>query len=106
MLFATILRQLVDKEVHVELKSGMHLSGTLAASDQFANLLIRNPAVHSDRSLFAHTVGGRDAFIRGSAVQLIYQTTATEPALSLSVLANESRRRWASTHQGPSATSV
>lgn len=68
MLFFSFFKTLVDKEVAVEMKNGIVLTGTLHSVDQYLNIKLTNIAVvDSDR--YPQLAALKNCFIRGSVVR-------------------------------------
>eukprot|EP00669_Euglena_mutabilis_P001539 TRINITY_DN11987_c0_g1_i1.p2 TRINITY_DN11987_c0_g1~~TRINITY_DN11987_c0_g1_i1.p2 ORF type:complete len:114 (+),score=48.71 TRINITY_DN11987_c0_g1_i1:32-343(+) len=69
MLFYSFFKTLINKEVVVELKNDVMISGTLTAVDQFLNLKLEGVAVNEDKC--PHLASVRNCFIRGSTVRYV-----------------------------------
>lgn len=70
MLFHSYFKTLVGKEVTVDLKNGLAITGTLHSVDQYLNIKLLNIHV-SDEEKYPHLASVRNCFIRGSVVRYI-----------------------------------
>eukprot|EP00741_Cyanophora_paradoxa_P003037 tig00000663_g2949.t1 len=70
MLFYSIFKTLVGKEVIVELKNDLAIRGTLHSVDQFLNLKLDNIKV-LDEIKHPHMMSVKNCFIRGSVVRYV-----------------------------------
>eukprot|EP00906_Rhabdomonas_costata_P024556 RCo035273 len=75
MLFYSFFKTLVNKDVVVELKNDIMISGTLAGVDQFLNLKLENIVVNEEKCPQLASV--KSCFVRGSVVRYV-QLPATE----------------------------
>mmetsp|Transcript_21626 Transcript_21626/g.24817 ORF Transcript_21626/g.24817 Transcript_21626/m.24817 type:complete len:107 (+) Transcript_21626:243-563(+) len=76
MLFYSFFKTLVGKEVAVELKNDVVLTGTLHSVDQYLNVKLSNVSV-VDKEKYPQLLTLRNCFIRGSVVRYI-QIPASE----------------------------
>ncbi|KAG5175218.1 Sm-like protein LSm2 [Tribonema minus] len=76
MLFYSFFKTLVGKEVAVELKNDVSLTGTLHSVDQYLNVKLTGVKV-VDEERFPQLGALKGCFIRGSAVRYI-QIPASE----------------------------
>lgn len=70
MLFYSFFKTLVGKELTVELKNDLSITGTLHSVDQYLNIKLNNIKV-SDGRKYPHMMAVRNCFIRGSVVRYI-----------------------------------
>ncbi|CAI9288621.1 unnamed protein product [Lactuca saligna] len=70
MLFFSYFKDLVGKEVTVELKNDLAIRGTLHSVDQYLNIKLENTRV-VDQEKFPHMLSVRNCFIRGSVVRYV-----------------------------------
>ena len=68
MLFFSFFKTLVGKEVAVELKNDIVLTGILLSVDQYLNIKLSNVAV-VDVDKYPQLVSIKNCFIRGSVVR-------------------------------------
>mmetsp|Transcript_35869 Transcript_35869/g.90019 ORF Transcript_35869/g.90019 Transcript_35869/m.90019 type:complete len:97 (-) Transcript_35869:2653-2943(-) len=68
MLFYSLFKSLVGKEIVVELKNDLRIRGTLHSVDQFMNLKLKEIRVE-DEEKHPHMISVRHCFIRGSVVR-------------------------------------
>jgi small nuclear ribonucleoprotein (snRNP)-like protein len=69
-LFYSFFKTLVGKEVAVELKNDVVLTGTLHSVDQYLNVKLTNVSV-VDSNRYPQLVALQNCFIRGSVVRYI-----------------------------------
>ncbi|KAB5563712.1 hypothetical protein DKX38_003766 [Salix brachista] len=69
-LFFSYFKDLVGKEVTVELKNDLALRGTLHSVDQYLNIKLENTRV-VDQDKYPHMLSVRNCFIRGSVVRYV-----------------------------------
>ena len=69
-LFYSYFKTLVGKNVTVELKNDLAISGTLVSVDQYLNIKLENTAV-VDEERYPHMKSVRNCFIRGSVVRYV-----------------------------------
>ena len=70
MIFFTVFKTLIDKEIAVELKNDVALTGTLHSVDQYLNIKLNDvTVVEADR--FPQLVSMKNVFIRGSVVRYV-----------------------------------
>ena len=69
-LFYSDFKTLVGKNVTVELKNDLAISGTLVSVDQYLNIKLENTAV-VDEERYPHMKSVRNCFIRGSVVRYV-----------------------------------
>eukprot|EP01086_Lenisia_limosa_P013353 TRINITY_DN4240_c0_g1_i1.p1 TRINITY_DN4240_c0_g1~~TRINITY_DN4240_c0_g1_i1.p1 ORF type:complete len:102 (+),score=31.93 TRINITY_DN4240_c0_g1_i1:125-430(+) len=74
MLFFSFFKTLVGKEVTVELKNDLQMSGTLHSVDQYLNCKLENIRVVNDSEKFptCHLMSVKNIFVRGSVVRYIH----------------------------------
>eukprot|EP00891_Asterochloris_glomerata_P007685 jgi/Astpho2/7685/e_gw1.00115.153.1_t len=70
MLFYSYFKTLVGKEVTIELKNDLQISGTLHSVDQYLNIKLHNTKVLEDQK-YPHLKSVKNCFIRGSVVRYI-----------------------------------
>ncbi|KAK9811311.1 hypothetical protein WJX72_001578 [[Myrmecia] bisecta] len=70
MLFYSYFKTLVGKEVTVELKNDLAISGTLHSVDQYLNIKLHNTRVINEQK-YPHMLSVRNCFIRGSVVRYV-----------------------------------
>ena len=75
MLFYSFFKTLINKDVVVELKNDVMISGTLSAVDQFLNLKLENVVVEEEKC--PHLASVRNCFVRGSTIRYV-QLPATD----------------------------
>ncbi|KAL4588204.1 hypothetical protein LXL04_001086 [Taraxacum kok-saghyz] len=69
-LFFSYFKDLVGREVTVELKNDLAIRGTLHSVDQYLNIKLENTRV-VDQEKFPHMLSVRNCFIRGSVVRYV-----------------------------------
>ena len=70
MLFYSFFKTLVGKEIAVELKNDVVLTGTLHSVDQYLNVKLNNVQV-VDKQKYPQLLSLKNCFIRGSVVRYI-----------------------------------
>ncbi|KAI3742730.1 hypothetical protein L1987_60424 [Smallanthus sonchifolius] len=70
MLFFSYFKDLVGREVTVELKNDLAIRGTLHSVDQYLTIKLENTRV-VDQDKFPHMLSVRNCFIRGSVVRYV-----------------------------------
>ncbi|KAJ8549076.1 hypothetical protein K7X08_032783 [Anisodus acutangulus] len=70
MLFFSYFKDLVGREVTVELKNDLAIRGTLHSVDQYLNIKLENTRV-VDEDKYPHMRSVRNCFIRGSVVRYV-----------------------------------
>ncbi|GLU07505.1 hypothetical protein SLE2022_244610 [Rubroshorea leprosula] len=70
MLFFSYFKDLVGREVTVELKNDLAIRGTLHSVDQYLNIKLENTRV-VDQDKYPHMLSVRNCFIRGSVVRYV-----------------------------------
>lgn len=70
MLFYSYFKTLVGKEVTVELKNDLAITGTLHSVDQYLNIKLNNIRVVNEQK-YPHMLSVRNCFIRGSVVRYV-----------------------------------
>ena len=70
MVFYSYFKTLVGKEVTVELKNDMEVSGVLHSADQYMNIKLNEVRV-ADPARFPHMASVKNCFIRGSVVRYV-----------------------------------
>lgn len=88
MLFFSIFKTLVGKEVTVELKNDLEITGTLQSVDQYLNIKLGNTKVVNEDK-YPHMISVRNCFIRGSVVRYV-QLPPT--SVDLEILHDSTRR--------------
>mmetsp|Transcript_27533 Transcript_27533/g.70117 ORF Transcript_27533/g.70117 Transcript_27533/m.70117 type:complete len:94 (-) Transcript_27533:331-612(-) len=88
MLFYSYFKTLVGKEVTVELKNDLAITGVLHSVDQFLNIKLTNTRVVNEAK-YPHMMSVRTCFIRGSVVRYI-QLPAN--AVDVEILHDATRR--------------
>ena len=71
MLFLQLFRSLEGKEVVVEMRNDLIISGILSSADQFYNFKLKNVKVIQDPFGFYPLYIIDDIFIRGSSIRYI-----------------------------------
>uniref|UniRef100_A0A0K0F3R2 U6 snRNA-associated Sm-like protein LSm2 n=2 Tax=Strongyloides TaxID=6247 RepID=A0A0K0F3R2_STRVS len=70
MLFYSFFKSLVGREIVVELKNDISMSGVLQSVDQYLNVKLDQVQV-LDPERFPHLITAKNCFIRGSTVRYI-----------------------------------
>ncbi|KAK8711570.1 hypothetical protein V6N13_146848 [Hibiscus sabdariffa] len=70
VLFFSYFKDLVGREVTVELKNDLAIRGTLHSVDQYLNIKLENTRV-VDQDKYPHMLSVRNCFIRGSVVRYV-----------------------------------
>uniref|UniRef100_A0AC35TGG3 Sm domain-containing protein n=1 Tax=Rhabditophanes sp. KR3021 TaxID=114890 RepID=A0AC35TGG3_9BILA len=70
MLFFSFFKSLVGRDIIVELKNDLMLSGTLQSVDQYLNVKLDKIEV-LDQERFPHLIATKNCFIRGSTIRYI-----------------------------------
>merc|ERR1712048_135373 len=70
MLFYSFFKSLVGKEVIVELKNDLSISGVLDSVDQFLNIKLTDISV-TDPERYPHMLSVKNCFLRGSVVRYV-----------------------------------
>jgi len=70
MLFYSFFKTLVGKEIAVELKNDVILTGTLHSVDQYLNMKLLTVSV-VDSSKYPQLLSMKNCFVRGSVVRYI-----------------------------------
>mmetsp|Transcript_28809 Transcript_28809/g.92954 ORF Transcript_28809/g.92954 Transcript_28809/m.92954 type:complete len:98 (-) Transcript_28809:87-380(-) len=70
MLFYSVFKRLIGKEIVVELKNDLALKGTLHSVDQYLNFKLLDVQV-IDEERFPHMASVKNCFIRGSVVRYV-----------------------------------
>ncbi|PPD70355.1 hypothetical protein GOBAR_DD32771 [Gossypium barbadense] len=70
LLFFSYFKDLVGREVTVELKNDLAIRGTLHSVDQYLNIKLENTRV-VDQDKYPHMLSVRNCFIRGSVVRYV-----------------------------------
>ena len=70
MLFLSFFKTVAGKEVTVELKNDLCVTGILHSVDQYLNIKLNDTRVE-DEARFPHMSAVRNCFIRGSVVRYI-----------------------------------
>mmetsp|Transcript_7144 Transcript_7144/g.31418 ORF Transcript_7144/g.31418 Transcript_7144/m.31418 type:complete len:88 (-) Transcript_7144:7082-7345(-) len=87
MLFYSYFKTLVGKEVTVELKNDIAISGVLVSVDQYLNIkLMKTKVVEEER--YPHMSSVRNCFIRGSVVSYLSNVERLQPLCTCRSLFN------------------
>jgi len=70
MLFYSFFKSLVGKEVIIELKNDLSISGVLDSVDQYLNIKLTDISV-TDPERYPHMVSVKNCFLRGSVVRYV-----------------------------------
>ncbi|XP_057317395.1 U6 snRNA-associated Sm-like protein LSm2 [Hydractinia symbiolongicarpus] len=70
MLFYSFFKSLVGKEVIVELKNDLSISGVLDSVDQYLNIKLTDISV-TDPERYPHMLSVKNCFLRGSVVRYV-----------------------------------
>ncbi|CBY24778.1 unnamed protein product [Oikopleura dioica] len=70
MLFYSFFKSLVGKEVTVELKNDLAITGTLHSVDQYLNIKLNDIFV-TEQEKYPHLLSVKNCFIRGSVVRYV-----------------------------------
>lgn len=70
MLFYSYFKTLVGKEVTVELKNDLAITGTLHSVDQYLNIKLNDIRVVNEQK-YPHMLSVRNCFVRGSVVRYL-----------------------------------
>jgi len=70
MLFYSVFKRLIGKEIVIELKNDLSLRGTLHSVDQYLNFKLIDVSV-VDEERFPHMISVKSCFIRGSVVRYV-----------------------------------
>lgn len=70
MLFYSYFKTLVGKEVTVELKNDLCITGTLHSVDQYLNIKL-NAIKVANEAKYPHMLSVRACFVRGSVVRYV-----------------------------------
>ena len=70
MLFYSFFKSLVGKEVIVELKNDLSITGVLDSVDQFLNIKLADISV-TDPDRYPHMLSVKNCFLRGSVVRYV-----------------------------------
>ena len=71
MLFFSVFKTLVGKEVVVELKNNLSVRGRLHSVDQYLNVKLEDITV-LDADTYPHLLSVKNCFVRGSVVRYIH----------------------------------
>mmetsp|Transcript_7519 Transcript_7519/g.20010 ORF Transcript_7519/g.20010 Transcript_7519/m.20010 type:complete len:94 (+) Transcript_7519:189-470(+) len=93
MLFYSYFKTLVGKEVTVELKNDLAITGVLHSVDQYLNIKLNNTKVVNEIK-YPHMMSVKNCFIRGSVVRYIQLPPA---AVDTEILHDATRREARST---------
>ena len=74
MLFYSYFKTLVNKEVTVELKNDLAITGTLQSVDQFLNIKLNGIRVVNEQK-YPHMKAVKNCFIRGSVIRYVHLPT-------------------------------
>jgi len=88
MLFYSYFKTLVGKEVTVELKNDLVISGILHSVDQYLNIKLQNTRVENEQK-YPHMLSVRNCFIRGSVVRFVQ---LPKDAVDVEILHDATRR--------------
>jgi len=70
MLFYSYFKTLVGKQIIVELKNNLAVSGVLVSVDQYLNIKLKDTKVVEEEQ-YPHLKSARNCFIRGSVVRYV-----------------------------------
>ena len=70
MLFYSFFKSLVGKEVIVELKNDLSISGVLDSVDQYLNIKLTDISV-TEPERYPHMLSVKNCFLRGSVVRYV-----------------------------------
>lgn len=90
MLFFSFFKTLEGKDVTVELKNSLRVSGTLHSVDQFLNCKLSNITV-ADTDKHPHLMSVKNIFIRGSVVRYVQMEAAD---VDVPLLQDATRREY------------
>lgn len=88
MLFYSFFKTMVGKEVVVELKNDLSISGVLHSVDQYLNIKMTDVKC-TDEQRFPHMTAVQNCFIRGSVVRYVHLPAA---AVDTELLHDATRR--------------
>lgn len=88
MIFFSFFKSLVGKEVTVELKNDLAITGTLHSVDQYLNIKLDNVKVVNEDK-FPHMLSVRNCFVRGSVVRYVQ---LPQSAVDTEILHESTRR--------------
>ncbi|EGG22226.1 LSM domain-containing protein [Cavenderia fasciculata] len=71
MLFYSFYKTLVGKEITVELKNDLAITGYLQSVDQFLNIKLRDIRVEEEQK-YPYMLSVKNCFIRGSVVRYVH----------------------------------
>mmetsp|Transcript_29617 Transcript_29617/g.40902 ORF Transcript_29617/g.40902 Transcript_29617/m.40902 type:complete len:97 (-) Transcript_29617:164-454(-) len=71
MLFYSFFKSMVGKDITVELKNDLEITGTLVSVDQYLNFKLKDIHV-KDEENFPHMISVKNCFIRGSVVRYVH----------------------------------
>ncbi|EAL66651.1 LSM domain-containing protein [Dictyostelium discoideum AX4] len=71
MLFFSFYKSLVGKEITVELKNDLSITGLLQSVDQFLNIKLKDIKVNEEDK-YPYMISVKNCFIRGSVVRYVH----------------------------------
>ncbi|KYQ96743.1 LSM domain-containing protein [Tieghemostelium lacteum] len=71
MLFYSFYKTLVGKEITVELKNDLSITGLLQSVDQFLNIKLKDIKINEEQK-YPYMLSVRNCFIRGSVVRYVH----------------------------------
>ncbi|KAF2076474.1 hypothetical protein CYY_002214 [Polysphondylium violaceum] len=71
MLFFSFYKTLVGKEITVELKNDLSITGLLQSVDQFLNIKLKDIKVNEEEK-YPYMISVQNCFIRGSVVRYVH----------------------------------
>eukprot|EP01120_Amphizonella_sp_Union-15-10_P001303 TRINITY_DN11370_c0_g1_i1.p1 TRINITY_DN11370_c0_g1~~TRINITY_DN11370_c0_g1_i1.p1 ORF type:complete len:102 (+),score=19.71 TRINITY_DN11370_c0_g1_i1:44-349(+) len=96
MLFYSVFKTLIGKEITVELKNNLCIIGTLHGVDQYLNLKLTDISVVEEEK-YPHLMSVKNCFIRGSTVRYVHLKKNT---LDVDVLQDAARVEAKNAKQG------
>lgn len=81
--------------MHVELKSGMHIYGTLLAMDHYMNIRLEKPTVCTGGPGSTFN-GASEIIVRGASLKLIYPAEGITTQAIADDIVRQARQEWAS----------
>merc|ERR1712224_31602 len=88
MLFYSFFKTLTGKEVTVELKNDLAITGILHSVDQYLNIKLNEIRVVDDKR-YPHLMAVKNCFIRGSTIRYV---TLPQDAIDVQLLHDATRR--------------
>ncbi|KAK2077918.1 hypothetical protein QBZ16_003786 [Prototheca wickerhamii] len=104
MLFYSFFKSVVGKEITVELKNDLCITGTLHSVDQYMNIKINNIRL-SNPEKYPHMASVVNCFVRGSVVRyVVYATGPSDgetPRVDLTKLKVHALRKYTKVYEVP-----